>query len=384
MEGACPKVMNILQTRLIHWKRQWVSLLFWLLFPIISTLLIIQLTSFIQEDSKVPVGIVLQEDTALATTLYESIKQTPLIRVHDLDEHEALAQLEKHQLDSVFVIHNGYEANIQKNSRNHLITSYRSDLSFAYTPVKEMIVSFVQQDTGRSKAAYIVKDLSDTYGGGQQWNWKDVVSKSVDIQKKEDLLRTTFSFTDGSPTASDDEVIQFKPWGLWALFSLLSTLLLFDWLIKENRLSILPRFAFIRISFKNYMLQNALFYTILCIIFDGLALLTFYFVIHEPISLGLIAAMLSYRIMLNAGAFVLAICFKNLYLYYSTSFALVLLFAISSGAIMPIDGIINRVPWVEFLNPIYPFLQNNVVNLWLLLFAVWIISWYVRKEKFDA
>lgn len=377
-------MMNILQTRLIHWKKQWVSLLFWLLFPIISTLLVIQLTNVIQDDSKVPVGIVLQEDTQLATALYDAIKETPLIRIHDLQEQEALTQLERHQLDSVFIIHDGYEENIRKGRRNHLITSYSSNLSFAYTPVKEMIVSFVQQDTGRSKAAYTVRDLGKTYGADQSWKWENVVAKSIDIQKEEDLLRTTFSFLDESQATTEHEVIQFKTWGLWALFSLLSTLLLFDWLMKENRSSILPRFAFTRFSFKRYLLKNTLWYTVLLMLFDVIAMITFRIAIHEPISLKLIAAILSYRIMLNAGAFVLATCFKHLYLYYSVSFALVLSLAISSGAVIPIDGIVNKASWLEYLNPIYPFLQMKVANIWLLLFAIWITSWYVRKEKFDA
>ncbi len=376
--------MNILQTRLIHWQKQWVSLLFWLLLPVIATLLIILLTNAVQENSKVPVGIVLQEKTPLAMSLYDAIQQTTLIRVENLDEHDAQIQLEKHQLDSVFVIHDGYEENIRKGSRNHLITSYHSDLSFAYTPVKEMIVSYVQQDTGRSKAAYIVKELSNTYGDVNQWHWEDVVAKSIDIQKKENLLRTTFKFTNQATTATERNIIQFNTWGLWSLFNILTTFMLFDWLIKEKRASILPRFAFIRISVKNYILLNILWYTILFVIFDLLALLTFYLVIGEPISISLIVAMFSYRITLIAATFVLTTCFKNLYLYYSTSFALVLLLAISSGAILPIESMINQVPWLEYLNPLYPFLQKNIVNLWLLLFIGWIICWYVRKEKFDA
>src|SRR5690625_7077636 len=100
---------DILQTRLIHWKKQWLHLLFWFIFPIITTILIITATNAIQDETKVPVGIVLGENTQLAENLFESIKENPLIRVYELNESEAIDQLNKHELDSVFVIKKGYE-----------------------------------------------------------------------------------------------------------------------------------------------------------------------------------------------------------------------------------------------------------------------------------
>lgn len=377
-------MIDILHTRFIHWKKQWVALLFWLLFPIIATLIIINLTNIIQEDSKVPVGVVLEEQTKLATELYDSIKQTPLIRVYDLTEKEALHQLEKHELDSVFIIQDGYENQIRKGSRNRLITSYRSDLSFAYSPVKEVIVSYVQQDTGRSKAAYTVQELTQTYHSDQQWTWEEVVVKSKEIQTEENLLRTTFTFANATDVSVVNQVAIWNTWGLWALFSLLATLLLFDWLIKENKLALLPRFAFIRFSFKNYLLQSLLFYTILFVLFDALAVGIFYFVLDEPIGWWLFGVLISYRITLNAGAFLLAICFKNLYLFYSISFSITLLFAITSGAVIPMEALANRFPWLELLNPLHPFLQKDIINLWLGASTIMIIIWYLKREESNA
>lgn len=377
-------MIDILRTRFIHWKKQWLTLLFWLLFPAIGTIIVINLTAIIQDDSKVPVGIVLEEQTPLAMELYDHIKQSPLIRVYDLTEKEAIHRLEKHELDSAFIIQDGYENQIQKGSRNGLITSYQSDLSFAFSPVKEMIVSYIQQDTGRSKAAYTVQDLSRTYQSDQQWTWEEVVVKSKEIQTDENLLRTAFTFANASPTTDNNEFIIWNSWGLWALFSLLATLLLFDWLIKENRLTLLPRFAFMRFSFKNYILQTGLFYTILFVLFDLLTVAAFYYVLDEPVDMQLVGAILFYRIMLNAGAFVTALCFRNLYLFYSVSFTLALLFTIVSGAVIPTKGITDRVPWLELLNPLHPFLQKEIGILWMVIFAVMIIIWYFKKEDSNA
>lgn len=384
MEGACLIMFSTLQTRLLHWKKKWLSLVFWLLFPIIATLLVIHLTSAFQDDSKVPVGIVMEEETPLAKELNDLIKKTSLIRVYNLTEKEALHKLEKHELDSVFVVQNGYENKIRKGSRNRLITSYRSDLSFAYSPVKEMIVSYVQQDTGRAKAAFTIKQLSDTLNKDQQWTWQEIVAKSKEIEADENLLHTTFSFADVAQSSGDNEIVVWNTWGLWALFILLATLLLFDWVIKENRLSLMPRFAFNRISFKSYLLLNVGFYTILMILFDLTAFATFYLLLDESINMQLIWSILTYRIMLNAGAFLLTLCFNQIYSFYSVSFVLTLLLAITSGAVIPVEGITNKIPLLELLNPLHAFLQKDIGNLWLILFTISIIIWYARKEKSHA
>ncbi|MEC5421983.1 ABC transporter permease [Virgibacillus sp. C22-A2] len=375
--------MNSLLTRFIHWKKQWITMLFWLILPIFGTVSIINVTTAIQEDSKVPVGIVVEDETLLAANLVESIRQTPLIRVDETTEEDALHKLEKHELDSVFIIRNGYEEQVKRGSRNRLITSYKSDLSLAYTPVSEMIISFAQKDTGRSKAAFTVKNLSEEYNPHLQWTWDEVVEKSRQIEAEENLLRTTFNFLH-TDSIDQDEVTVWKTWGLYAVFSILSTLLLFDWFIKESRSGLRSRFMFTRISFKRYSLENTLFYTVLLFLFDLLAAGVFAFYLGEPVNLQLIGALLSLRLTLNTGALIVAMQFNNLQLFYSVSFALTLLIAISSGAILPVDGITNRFTWLELVNPILPFLSGKISNLWLYLFIMLISIWFVRRDKSDA
>src|SRR5690625_7428868 len=159
MEGACARMKIIFQTRLILWKKQWSSLLFWLLFPVIVTWLLIVQFATIQADTKVPVGIVLEEETLLIQDLYDSLKDTPHIRPVILSEREALNQLEKHELDSVFIISKNYEEKIQKGSRNQLIISYKSDLSFAYTTLRETVISYIQEDYSSTKVDEVVQSI---------------------------------------------------------------------------------------------------------------------------------------------------------------------------------------------------------------------------------
>lgn len=377
-------MIDIFKTRLILLKKQWPSLLFWLLLPIGATVIIISITNSIQADTKVPVGIVLEEETALAMGVYDSIKQTPFIRVHETTEKDALYKLKKHELDSVFIIHDGYEEQIRQGSRNRLITSYQSDLSFAYTPVKEMIVSYAQQETGRSKAAHTVLMLSEQYNQSKQWTWEEIINKSKSIQKEENLLHTQFSFANTDQIAADNEFTIWNTWGLWAVFSILSTFLLFDWLIRESNANILPRFAFIRFSFKNYILKIFLLYTMLYLLFDMIAISVFHTFLNEPISLSFIGAIISFRLIVNAGVFLFARCFKNVFLFYSVSFVVTLFLAITSGAILPIDGIVTKYKWIEYLHPLHPFLSGEISYVWLIIFSLLITIWYIGKEQSSA
>lgn len=375
---------EILQTRLMHWKKQSVHLLFWLAFPIIATILVITITSAIQDETKVPVGIVLEENTPTTEELYEAIKTNPLIRVYELSESEAINQLNKHELDSVFVIKNGYESKINRGTRNRLITGYYSNLSFAYMPVKEMVLSYVQQDAARSKAIFEINQLSEQYADQQLWSSDEIAAKSKQIESEQQLLHTNFSFIHNELGDSENEFSLLKTWNIWALFTLLSTFLLFDWSIKERNSSIKPRFSFMRVTFKNYLIKNFLLYLGLLFLFDIIAIFSFSYFLNEPITFTIFGVVLSYRLLICLGAFLLTLILNNLFLFYSSSFLMTLVITIGSGALVPIDGLIQRYPWLELLNPLHTFLSMQYMSWWLFIFIILIIGWYIRKEKNHA
>lgn len=374
----------ILQTRLIHWKKQWFHLLFWLAFPMIATIVVMMITNAIQNDTKIPVGIVLEDKTALAEDLYESIQKNPLIRVYRLQETEAMDQLNKHELDSVFVIKRGYEDKINRGSRNRLIIGYHSDLSFAYMPVKEMILSYAQQDAARSKATFVVHQLSEQFTAQQRWTVDEILEKSKQIQIDQQLLHTNFSFLDKSLGNNEDGFTLFHTWNIWALFTLLATLLLFDWLIKERNPSIKPRFTFMSMSFKSYLTKNLCLYIGLLFTFDIVTIFSFRYFLNEQFTLSLFGVIFCYRILISLGAFLLALLINNLFLFYGSSFLITLITAIISGALIPIDGLLKRFPWLEWFNPLHAFLSMKYMNIWLFIFIILIIVWYVRKEKHHA
>lgn len=369
-KGACSAMKQIILTRLFHWKKQWPSLLFWLSFPIFATFLSITIANQMQSEITVPVGIVMEEETPLARELYEKISQAPFLRIQKTSKTEALHLLEQHKLDSVFIIQKGYENKILSGGRNELITSYQSNLSFAYTPVKEMIVSFVQEDTNRAKAAYTVQQLSNQYAGQENWPIEEIMVTSKNIHSQENLLETDFSFAKIKSSADQNNLALINVWELWSVFALLSTLLLSEWLIKEKNANMQIRLAFTRFTFKNYLLRNLLLYTFLFFIFDLVALGLFSFFFKEHWIAPTLFAMLSFRLMIQFGSFLIALPFKNLYRFYSTSLAITIVFAIISGVAAPVKNI----SWLKLLQP-------HHFTLWLIPISVLFVLWYVRKEK---
>lgn len=287
-------------------------------------------------------------------------------------------------MDSAFIIEDGYEAKILRGSRNRLITSYQSNLSFAYTPIREMLISYVQQDTGKVKAAHTITDLQERLQPEAMVSFDEIIAKTNEIQAQENLLATTFSFYNDEGVGMKNDISILNTWGLWAIFSILSTLLLTDWLIKERRPGLMPRFAFMRFTYKNYAIQNLGFYVIAFLLFDGLSIVVFKQLLSESIDFNLIGAIISFRILISTSAFLLALLFKNSYFYYSVSFILVLFLIILSGAILPIDGLTKRFPWLLDVNPIQPFLDQTFWNPWLLVPLALVSIWIAKGEKLNA
>ncbi|WP_067730636.1 ABC transporter permease [Oceanobacillus damuensis] len=372
---------SIFQTRLTHWKKQWLSLLFWLSMPIAATLIIINVTNILQEDSKIPVGFVLKENTPMAEALLESVQASPLVRVYELNETQAKNMIESHELDSAFVIEEGYEQQIQRGNRNRLITSYKSDLSFAYTPISEMITSYVQQDSGKAKAAHTIINLAETMETSESLTFNEIITKAEEIQARENLLQTTFSFANSTGSADTEKSTIWNVWGLWAIFSTLSTLMFSDWIVKERNSDVAIRFAFTRFSFKSYLLRHLFVYSALLFTIDITAAILFHFLLGEALHLKSAAGIVLFRILCSTGAFLLALLFKNVYVFYSVSFAAVLFLAITSGAILPVEGLLSHYPLLIYINPLHPFLNKEVWNAWLVIFIILLVIWYFKGEK---
>src|SRR5699024_7708508 len=173
--------------------------------------------------------------------------------------------------------------------------------------------------------AFFNMDVSKVHSCNLSWTWDEIVETSKMGQQDEDVLISILTYESNS---IDRETSTFNVWRIRALLSSLSTMLLFDWIIKERSKDIKIRFPFMKISFQNYLLGNLLIYTVILFLMDGISLIIFY-QLFNGINLPSIGTLFSFRMMLILGAFLLALCFKNIFNYYSFSFAFTLFLAIS-------------------------------------------------------
>ena len=130
-----------------------------------------------------------------------------LLHIHYMELDDALHKLEQHELDSVFVIREGYEDNILAGRRNQLIEAYSSNRSYAYQTVVETITSFAQQDAARSKAAFVIKQLFKDAHMEDEWNYTEIIESSRERQQNEALLKSSFSYFDKESEATEQIVV---------------------------------------------------------------------------------------------------------------------------------------------------------------------------------
>jgi ABC-2 type transport system permease protein len=264
------------------------------------------------------------------------------------------------------------------------LSSYRTDLSFAYSPVKEMIVSLVQEETGRSKAAHYIIQLNEQYQGENSWTWEDISEKSIEIQQDENLLYTAFHYNDSAESPTETSLISWNTWGLWAILSVISTLFLSDWIIREKALAVSTRFSFIKPSHFTYFAFTICIYMALFFLFDIASLTIFSIVLQEKVTIYFLVSLLSFRIMLTLLAFSLAHSFKSSGMYYGMTIIITLIAATISGVVIPVNGFMLKGHWTEIINPLDAFLNERMTVLWLLISMILVLLILTRKERSNA
>lgn len=372
-------MMDILTTRWLHMKKQLLSILFWAISPILFTWLLLSGTELIQNQSSIPVGVILEEETEMAMQLREKLDSSDLIRVVDIEnETEARQMVATHELDSAFIIEEGYRDAIQAGQRNRLITSYQTDLSMGYTPVAEMIASFVQEDSGKSKTAYTVMNLGEALNRSSIPSFDEIINEVYSIEESENLIFTNFTLLGEDAETEEGFSLFHDPWGLWSIFSLLSTFFLFDWLIKEKNAASRIRFTFNRFSFPTYLLSNLLLYSFGLFVLDMLTWGIFHVLYDERFNVTQMTYLISFRLTLCMLVFLAGLGFKKLLPYYITAVLIILVTIIISGIVLPMDGIYESYPWVAYLNPLRQIVYEEIWSGWTMIAPIGLIVWYVK------
>jgi len=351
---------SILAIQLMRLRKEWKILLVWLFLPLLLSLLIFNMLNKLGDESKVPIGLVVEDNSSLSDDLVQRIMETDYLQVNLLDLPEATDLLEKHELDSVFVIKEGYEEDILSNRRNHILEAYSSNRSFAYFAVIETITSYVQEEATRTKAAVNIKNLYEKYGSSEEWNREEIVDTSKEKSASNQLITTSFSFQWTPTETANQGTSLLSIWGIWAFFQVIATLFIFDWIVKANSKLIRVRWTFTKISLNNYICWSLLLYTFLIYLMDIITIFVLYKLNLAAPSAQLFLALFAFRVTIHILAVLLAKNFTNIFSYYISAIALSLILTICGGAFIPIDSIMRRWPWLETFSPIYSLIHRDI------------------------
>ena len=66
--------MNRMPAQFFRLKKEWKSVLCWLLAPILLTVFVMKTFGILQEESKVPIALIVEDSSMLATQLAEEIE----------------------------------------------------------------------------------------------------------------------------------------------------------------------------------------------------------------------------------------------------------------------------------------------------------------------
>jgi|SRR5690625_491297 len=368
-------MISVLKTRLLLWENQSFTLLFWLVFPVIATVLLSLQLLVIKDDIRIPIGLVVEDSSELADQLVKNIKATPHLRPVFITEREGIQQLATNKLDSLFILRENYLENINRGQRQNLLTTYQTDFSFAYALVRETIISFIQQDFVRANTIETIMQLGEIYEVTDEWAADDIFNRGRQIEQEQALLRADFTFVGEQMTKEDKGKYLIDPLGLWALFTGLATFMLFDWVLKERSSLTIQRLTFSRLTVKKYFLYNLYLYTGVFLFFDLISLLVLGMVLQESLTINLLGALIVYRFTLNSSIFLFSLLLRSTYIFYVSGFGIMLLATIFSGLIIPIQG--ND---LKYFHPVIALQEGLLFNGMLIVGLLGLVFWLVRKE----
>lgn len=363
----------MLQIRFMLWQKQLASLLLWLFAPLLLTLLVVSLMHYVEKQAATPIAIVLEDDSDTAKAIFKQIASNDFLQVNALSKTQALAQLETHTIDSVFVILPNFEEKLAKQQQTTYIESYYSDLSFMFEPVNELVFAVLLQNLGKQQAITKVQQIAQDFQG-KEMTANAISNLSDTAFREEALVQTQLSFATTNATAQTKDNINIL--GIWAIFSLLVAFFSADWLIKERQPALLLRLPFSRWRYASYIAINSVFFIILFSIFDGISLsiLARLNDINITTSLGL--ALICYRICITLIAIWLATYCQTSARLYQLGLLLSTLAFFTSGISLPITQ-----PVLQYWQPVYQFTQHRApLYLVLILFIIVGVRLY-RKER---
>lgn len=296
-----------------------------------------------KEKLAVPIAFVDEDDRDFSRLIQERIAEHENIKLIVVPFKEAEKLLLKSEVDSVFVVKQGFQDRLLQQKREGVIEAWVAPSSMATGIVRELIASEVIRLTSNIKAADRVKDLYQ--------------SKEIEVEQK-DIWDEAYAFTDhqwepvplmtvkieqfngGNISSAGKEVspttsASTRYFGFWTFFTMLSIFVSSSWIVRERRV-LFPRIQTTAKGISGYLLHSIASYGLFHILQAVITLAIFEKINISKFDLQTLGLMSLFIFVNMAFSVWLASFFCNRNSYYLMSVFIVLVMGLVGGSFFPV------------------------------------------------
>lgn len=362
---------DMIKSRWILFKRHRLKLIFWLFIPLFVTLGVVYLASNVSEDFRVPVAVVDEANAEETDRIIKGLEESNYIRIDRFESSEkddALRVLEQYQYDSVLVFGEDFEDKIKAGERRNMVETYYTDRSFAYSAVKELLASLIQESLNSHRITEQIQDLEMELFNETTIESETILQTKNQIDTDTNLVSQNFTFKGEETMEQRDSTID--PWLVWAYVSLLTTVFIFDFVTRETKSDAQQRFVFLNYSFKAFMMTSFLAMLLVMYVIDLVTLLIIKAMFDQSIS---IVSLLIYRTIVNIVVFIVAYYSRNKLSLYRNGLGLI-------GILLGLHIIMPFLNGISSFHPVIALVENNK-NFVMLFVTILVLSVCLGRNR---
>lgn len=369
---------DMIYARWLLIKRRLPKILIWLTLPLFLTLAASAVFNNTSDDFRVPVAVIVHEQSAEADYFAEGLAGSEFMDVEVFDDTESqavLRELEQYQLDSVFILPEDYEEKVRDVKRRNLIETYFTDRSIYYEPAKELAASVIQERMGAYGTVDFVMNMQEEMLAENEVSGEEIAAERERIETGTNLVQQVFYFH--GERADTEEQTGLNPWAVWAYITLIITIFTFDFVTRETVGGAGVRFTFMKYSYKSFMILTFVLMTGLMLVIDGIT----WMIISDKLSADIsLLSLVMYRIVVNSIAFLLASAVSTPVKLYQLAIAVAMTVLVLHVA-MPVIISVTGIHVISALHPVRIFTENNLNIPWLIILILLMFVWMWRDSN---
>ncbi|WP_240257760.1 ABC transporter permease [Fredinandcohnia quinoae] len=354
-----------------------VSLLFLFIIPIGATIGLGSLFEKGQEELAIPIALVDEDKSDFSKIITKRMSDQSKITITNVSREKAEKLLATNEVDSIFMIKQGFQDNLLQEKREDTIEVWVSPSSMAVGIVREVMASEVIRLTSNIKAAEHVEKLYNQKGIEDSSIWDEAYAYTDAQWDPEPLMTIDYIEQRGKDIVDAKSEIINPYLGLWTFFTMLACFLAIDWIIKERN-TIFARIQTTYQGLSSYLWKSISGYFILHVLQAFMSFIIFIKLDIVENRMSLLVAMILYLFICMSLSVLFASFTRNLNSYYISSFLFVLIVGVLGGSFFPVPE----------LSEVFPqsFVQHTATNMQTILaicVSSGLIVFAIRRVKRD-